>query len=471
MSKEEDEKVGEKPTWRLMVHMTADAPNLQEPLRLDLEELSRPLKEMGVESAKRIIVLAQIDTASGVSKRFRLTHDKPDWLATFPTSKKTSVPDFVNAMAEAFPSERAALVLWGHGRGVGSGFEPVHPTPGHRGAEAPDNRLMGVKVEPVGEAQHHIHLLGVDACYMASAELLYQVRKKVSYALVPQGNINLRGWHYDQFVDVILSDPTIEARALGENALDQVGLSHTSPSQLSLLSLGQGGSQGDILKGALQRLVTAIDDAYRDKDRDSQTRNRIHDAFCEAAWAGARQFLDLASLCQVLASRIPVREVRRAALGLLLELVRETPAVVQPNRLVLDQLSVLSVPLGGLSLYCPWPRATSREVAAGARNSQVDPGEYGKLDLPKDTGWANFVFDPERMREAERRWVRREAQDQVDQMAAEIHGVRAGDPKPPGRAGDPKPPGRAGDPKPPGRGGDPKPAGRGDDFQIASWTA
>ena len=65
-----------KPKWVLMVHMSATAPNLAKPLELNLKEMIKPIRESG---AKRDVVhvYVQIDTPTGVSKRFWLTAKGP----------------------------------------------------------------------------------------------------------------------------------------------------------------------------------------------------------------------------------------------------------------------------------------------------------------------------------------------------------------------------------------------------------
>src|SRR5262249_19348247 len=88
-------KTGEDPKWLLMVHMLASAPNLQVPLGLDLEELSRPLKEMGKEATKAVELHVQVDTPTGVSKRFRLTADGPTAEKVTQTNPNTTLVDFV----------------------------------------------------------------------------------------------------------------------------------------------------------------------------------------------------------------------------------------------------------------------------------------------------------------------------------------------------------------------------------------
>jgi hypothetical protein len=83
----------------------------------------------------------------------------------------------------------------------------------------------------------------------------------------------------------------------------------------------------------------------------------------------------------------------------------------------------------------------------------VSDGCDGHQDKCK--GWVDFMYDPQAMQDAERRWVRQEARDRVGELEARVHHA--------GRIDDPKPAGRIDDAKPAGRIDDPKPAGRGDD--------
>jgi Clostripain family len=455
--------------WLLMVHMLESAPNLQEPLRLDLEELGRPLKEMGKKAAEKVDVVVQVDTATGVSKRFALTSEGPQALALGATHPATTLKEFVESTVQKNEGRRTALVVWGHSSGINHGVQRSVADP-RRPGTAGLARAGSVWTQ-IAELQlsRRLDLVGFDACYMAGAEIAYELREQVHVLLAPQAGIGLQGWHYDLLLDHIVAheDGAIGAVELGRVVVQQVGLSPSSPQSLSLLNLDHVGE----ITGPLRHLTEALARAYDEPHREPLMRKWILDSFCEAAWAGVRQFLDLADLCRILASGIPDREIRREALAVI-------AALSNPNGLIADHLCAFDLPLCGLSLYCPWPRATGRLLDTGIANAQVDEREYVGDPAAADrfpglawsmaTDWGPFVFEPRRLQEAERRWIRHEAFDQAEARAQDaVVWGRGDEPKPAKRGDEPKPAGRGDEPKPAGRGDEPKPAGRGDEPKPA----
>jgi hypothetical protein len=459
-----------------MVHMVETAPNLQEPLGLDLDELSRPLKEMGDKAAMRVDVVVQIDTPTGVSKRFKLTRRGPVVLEVCTTDPANTLRSFVESTVEDDDPRSCALVIWGHSTGISQG---VQRSPSRLDRAAPHpaglaRRTGGSGHSPVGMARagsvwtqiaalpkrKKLDLVGFDACYMAGAEIAYELREHVDFLLAPQAGIGLEGWHYDLLLDRIVADDpkAISPEDLGRAVVQQVGLTNSSPQALTLLDL----RRVEELVGPLRDLTTALASAYDAPNREPQMRKWILDAFSDATWVGVRQFLDLVDLCRLLASRIPDREVRTRALAVI-AVLSKSPG------LITDHLSALEIPLCGLSLYCPWPRATDRLLAIGVANVQVDKREYVGDDydakrfpgvaLSKDTGWGELVFDDRRLQEAERRWVRQEVRDQAVAFSVAAEAAKAGGHA---RGDEPKPAGRGDEPKPAGRGDEPKPAGRSD---------
>lgn len=150
-----------------------------------------------------------------------------------------------------------------------------------------------------------------------------------------------------------------------------------------------------VLTALLQRAVN-----------DPTSRYWVLDAFLRASWAHVRQLIDLADLCRHLAHRTPDLGVRVAAQRLLALLT--VGRLVNDIRipLVLWSRCSTSAALSGLSIYCPWPRATLAQRAAGARDIEVDAEEYCCSTFSRATGWGQLMFRPDLMRYAERRAMR-----------------------------------------------------------------
>jgi hypothetical protein len=504
----------DKTKWLLMVYMAATAPNLQEPLGLDLRELNESLRVFG-DRADCVDVVVQVDTPTNVSKVFKLNpdDDMPSLIAVHPTQVSCTLKCFVKKASEHYDGYCRGLVVWGHASGIGRGFEAARLSPSSQpgfaqagavpdAAQAPGRASQqvaqaGAVWTQLGElrCKYRPHLVGFDACYMGSAEVVAQLGRSVDYLLAPQADIALEGWHYDLLLDnIVARSGKLSPEELGLAVVKQVGLSESSPDGITFFNL----KYAQRLVKALRLIVASLYDVYFNEYRESQARRWIQNAFQDAAWAHVRQFIDVGDLARMLATRIPSRVIREAARHLLTVVSHRGR-----NALIVDHFSVLDVPLSGLSIYCPWPRATARLTSRGARNVQVDRREYQGLKLAKGTrhdknsykqnandkdmqagdlgkqlgvtrcpcrssppvkcrcvGWVDFMYDPQAMQDAERRWVRQEARDRVGELEARVqHLGRIDDPKPAGRIDDPKPAGRIDDPKPAGRGDDPRSAG------------
>jgi hypothetical protein len=504
---------GKRPEWRLLVHMLASAPNLQEPLTLDLKELAKPLEQMD-PAADVVEVHVQVDTATGISKRVQLNGTNTAPPCAFKTRPERTLRDFVCSAAGKDDQAHTALVVWGHASGIGRGVGRSYVSVGHsiglsncasktnidrrhalttHSDRSPANEVAqagSVWTQLADPEVPRLDLVGFDACYMSCIEVACELSGKVRYLVAPQPGIGFEGWHYDLFLDQILAGTPVRGgreaitpRDLGLGVVGQVGLAKDSPQALTLLDLDRIQEVVDGIKA----LTSALHHAYEAPFRESQMRRLIFDAFGRACWAGVRQLLDLGDLCRILASRIPDRPTRIAALDVLSKIAPTSSNVKGRDTagLVVDHLSVTDVALSGISIFCPWPRASSAEMAAGVADIEVDPREYqgaaapkgaqlatrnyGGLRFSRDTAWGEFVFDAQRLQEMENRRVRTETFERLvlSNGTNDVAGwLRPDEPKPSGRPDEPKHSGRPDEPKHSGRPDEPKPSGRGE-----AWTA
>ncbi|MGH9885788.1 MAG: clostripain-related cysteine peptidase, partial [bacterium] len=323
-------------------------------------------------------------------------------------------------------------------------------------------------IQTVSKIKPQLDIIGFDACFMAMVEIAYELRKAARYILAPQASIGLEGWHYDLLLDHILHNDAVTAGPkldrpleLGRAAVQQVGLRKASPQSLTLLETAHAEDVVTQLKTLFDVIATALSNPHA----ESGLRHEVLAAFNAALWAGVRQFLDLPDLCRQLAGRISEQVIRESAMNVLAELAatvtittKPGTTVIKPDRLVVDQLTTLGLPLGGVSIYSPFPRATACEVRDGVRNVEIDIVSYVLLSFVRDTGYFKIFLHPNNFVAAERRWIRREVRDGMGSVASELYRAMG----PGGRDPDSKPSSREPDSKPAGREPDPKPAGRGD---------
>ena len=125
---------------------------------------------------------------------------------------------------------------------------------------------------------------------------------------------------------------------------------------------------------------------------DPGERERILVAFRNAAYRNVRQFLDLRDLASQVLQSSQNRLLQLVALALVAELTPASQSFVVAHRLAAPlQEKIRS---SGVSIYCPWFRATNGPGEPRVFDVTIDHARYRKLDLPRITGWADFVFGP-----------------------------------------------------------------------------
>jgi cysteine peptidase C11 family protein len=125
---------------------------------------------------------------------------------------------------------------------------------------------------------------------------------------------------------------------------------------------------------------------------DPGERDRILVAFRNTAYRNVRQFLDLRDLASQVLQSSQNRLLQLVALALMAELTPGNESFVVAHRLAAPLEE--KVRLSGVSIYCPWFRARNAPGAPHVFDVTIDHARYRKLDLPRITGWADFVFGP-----------------------------------------------------------------------------
>lgn len=410
--------------WLILLYMLADDDEMYAAALADIEEMQRVLKRAGQlppnQLGCRIVVVAQIERPRGRAQRYQLERDR-DATHAYARSYDNAFA-FAKTTIETGQYEDAyrLLVVWGHALGPAASIERV---------DMADDVLM--KISAIKDSTLRkvvglptIDIVGFDACHLGNAEIATSLRfahgAALRLLLAPQAGIGRSGWHYDDLLHELLQHceqrnhgHALPPRELGFHVVEQVGTEPRAPRSLTLFDLGQVAIAKDhgTLVARLEVLTTLLQRAVS----DPTSRYWVLDAFLRATWSQVRQFIDLADLCRHLAHRTPHLGVRVAAQRLLalLTVGRLINDVRIP--LVLWSRCATTAALSGLSIYCPWPRATLAEQAAGGRNVEMDEGTYRDSDFNKATGWGDLMFRPDLMRYAERRMMREYVDARLDE--------------------------------------------------------
>jgi ELWxxDGT repeat protein len=161
-----------------------------------------------------------------------------------------ALADFVAWARNAYPAEHYALVLWDHGGGFnGVCFDD---------ADADDLSMADV-ASALGAAPQ-LSVLGFDACLMGMAEVAYQVRHEAQVLVASEETIPWDGYEYQNFLNYLVADPNLDARALAGRMLDAYQARYDSEGDCTLaaVDLTQLGSATTGLAGALDDFAATM---------------------------------------------------------------------------------------------------------------------------------------------------------------------------------------------------------------------
>jgi hypothetical protein len=396
-----------KKKWTFMVYMAGDN-NLDANGIQDLNEMKK------VGTTTHINVVAEFDRARQnqqtnrylLKKGTTLESDVVQSLGEVDTGAPRFLIDFVQWAAQEYPADRYLLVLWNHGQGWDD--TDIYARERTAGARLPrtqrirhalfrssveetaklraaggvvarailldDNAkdfLDNVEMKKAGQQiqqllGHKLDLLGMDACLMSMAEVVYQMRDSVSCVVGSEQTEPLDGWPYDPILSGLAKQPALTAEALGKLIVEQYVKSYKGSGEAVTQSASTLAGAAR-LAGAVKALGTAL--------KASLTNSAAHTAITLAR-SRVQEYdvpdnVDLVDLCNLLKKSSVPAAVKTAC-------DQALSAVQAPSGMVLNS-SHLGAPMknsNGLAIYFP--------------TRQVSP-LYARLDFTKYTGWGAFL--------------------------------------------------------------------------------
>lgn len=411
--------------WTILVFMVPDK-RLEDAARQDLEEM----EAAGIPDDVNLAVHIDFETQP---QRFVFSGAKatPEKTVDGPTSISASLQDFLAwSRSPQFQAKQHALVLWGHGQGVGTKLSlpgpfgsvaarqrltsnrsrrvspaPVPSTSQSIGAgyRVPPQRIA-FRVDPkkaapralevtdvasiladhVERRKKRIDILGFDACFMAGIEVASELRNVAQLLVASQDFVPDEGWDYQRFLELIAFSRDGDARRVAEAIVSQVrnagGLTN-----LTVMDLAQCPSLG--------RLAGALNDHLASFPSD---KLRVQVLFEGASYLRVRQFIDLRSLCERLVEDFSatknadddyVKEAAEATLQKLDPFVIKHAAEPDARR------------MNGVSVYYQHVRAGSKlanDSSPAEMNVDIDPKEYAGLDFVRASAWGQLLQNLDR---------------------------------------------------------------------------
>lgn len=277
--------------------------------------------------------------------------------------------------------------MWGHGTGVG--FELEDPASlGDVVFDADD----GLEVRELADVLRGfsrrqgrpVDVLGFDACYMASIEVVYELRALADRVVGTQISLPVAGWPYTRLLKSLKANPRQSTQRLATAITQEVAASFRRPANITQTALAPE-LAADGVRAAFQGLVAAL----QALPRKGKERRAVRRALTGTSFLEARQFVDLLDLCRRVHKATHDPSIRGAAAEVIAALTRP-PHLITSHR----RKGRHTKRLNGVSIYLSSVRATRK----GQENVDAKIDRYRRLSFVKTTGWQRFVDSVSRRR-------------------------------------------------------------------------
>jgi hypothetical protein len=209
-----------------------------------------------------------------------------------------------------------------------------------------------------------IDILGMDACLMSMAEVVYQLRDSVSLAVGSEEVEPGDGWPYHRILDRLAKKPAMMPSELAATIVDEYLASYPA-------NAGVTQSACDLSKsGLLASAVDQLADGLNDHLSDAAERARIVECRLQTQAYDTPDYIDLYDFCDLLEGKTGFDDIRAACSAV--------KNVVQHDGLVIRSgyKGGNVKHSNGLSIYFPQRSLSSL---------------YATLDFTKNTSWGKFL--------------------------------------------------------------------------------
>jgi len=158
-----------------------------------------------------------------------------------------SLIDFGKWVKQNYPAKKYLLVVWNHG----SGWEKSMGLPITKGISYDDETGNHINTPQLGMALKEIGKIDIvdfDACLMAMAEVLYEIKDSVTYIVASEETEPGDGNTYNTFLDKIEANPTITQLNLAKAMVDSYNSHYQSVGDGSTLSVLRAEQADGLLK-------------------------------------------------------------------------------------------------------------------------------------------------------------------------------------------------------------------------------
>jgi hypothetical protein len=408
-----------KKKWTFMVYLAGDN-NLASAGTADLGEMKK------VGSTDQVNVVAQFDNGAShktnryvLSKGKNLAKDLAESLGSTDTGDPKVLQSFIEWGINNYPAEHYMVVVWNHGNGWDD--EDVYRTAkrtmkveirrrqatverGRKGPVAMDHlrtitggrfnralfntsiqhaiRLRGIAYDDnardfldnielkkvvcavTKKLGRKLDVLGMDACMMSMAEVLYQLQDGVMNTVASEETEPGDGWPYDTVLSALAANPDITPDGLAATVVQKYLASYGARSGVTQAAcdLGKISDIASAIDGLAKVLVANIS--------DSSLTTAILQARTQVQSYDTADYIDLYDFCELLAAKTTVAAVQTACHEVI-------TALHIPGFVLQSGYKGASMQHShGVSIYFPQKTVSSL---------------YATLDFTKDTAWEKFL--------------------------------------------------------------------------------
>jgi hypothetical protein len=408
--------------WTVMVYLAGDN-NLDGAGNVDLQEM----KSVGSTDAVNIIAQFDREGKKGESRRYflrkggTLVADAVANLGETNTGDPKVLQEFITWGVSAYPAEHYMVVIWNHGAGWDdtnvyrmvrddlnmdvsrkAGF--VAKAAGESPGSVANRQIRRITARPLSRAlfgasirkalttraiafddqardfidnqelkkvlavaqkklKRKIDILGMDACLMNMAEVAYQVRGSVAFAVGSQEVEPGDGWPYDKILAELVKKPAMLPRDLARLIVDKYLASYGSAAGVTQSALDL--EQADTITRACDDLAKVLIDNLADKD----VRVALLTARNQVQSFENRDYVDLADLANLIRQQLTIAPIVKVCTDVI--------AAVSGSFVIKSGFKGGSMAHAqGVSIYFPV--------------KGISP-LYGKLDFARKTMWNELI--------------------------------------------------------------------------------
>lgn len=247
--------------WSIFVFMNGDN-NLDPFGEKDLKEMEK----VGSNDNVNIIVLRDTNISFVSSKIYYVEQGKStvvkDYGSNIDMGDYRNLVDFFKFARENFPARKYLVDIWNHG----GGWVPAKSKKDevvlkyisyddHTGnsISTPQLSLAFNQMRELNDGKK-IDILGMDACLMQMAEVIYEVKDGVNVVAASEELEPTDGWAYDRFLTELIKNPTMNAEEFG-NIIEKTFVESYS-NRRKASTPGNWDAQGSVV--SVERFVNSL---------------------------------------------------------------------------------------------------------------------------------------------------------------------------------------------------------------------